>query len=221
MSHKQLLLEYDAASLLEEYGIPYPEYGFAKTAESASQIANRIGYPVVLKVVSPHILHKSDVGGVITDLQDESELRNAYKTIIDSARSLRSDAEIKGVLVCKQAGEGLEVIVGSVVDPMFGPALMFGLGGIFTEILDDVTFRIIPINKQQADEMISEIRGFPVLKGIRGEAGYDINALSSLLLAVSRMIEENPDIEELDLNPVRLFHYGVQVLDVRILRKIG
>jgi acyl-CoA synthetase (NDP forming) len=221
MSEKQFLLEHDAAALLEEYDISYPRHGFAETAEKASKIASQLGYPVVLKVVSPDIVHKSDAGGVITDIQNEAMLSQAFENILKNVRSYHANADILGVLVCKQAQEGLEVIVGSVNDLMFGHALMFGLGGIFTEILDDVTFRIIPVSKQHVAEMITEIRGYPILSGSRGKSGYDINALSLLLLSVSKLVEEHPEIEELDLNPVRLYHEGVQVLDVRILRKSG
>jgi len=212
-----MLLEPQAISLLRTYGIPYPDYDVAGSAKEATGIADRLGYPVVLKIVSPDAVHKSDVGGVAVGLEDAQAVSDAYKRILQSVREHIPDADVLGVLVSKQAPPGLEVIVGALDDAMFGPTVMFGLGGIFTEVLEDVTFRIVPLERRDAQEMVREIRGFRLLEGMRGQTGYDVGALVELLLTVSRMMAERPEIEELDLNPVRLFEQGLIALDVRIL----
>ena len=213
------LAEPEAVRLLGEYGIAYPDHGVAESAEGAASIAGRIGYPVVLKVVSPDAAHKSDVGGVALGIQDAAGLAQAYEGIVQSVRSHAAEATIAGMMVCKQAPPGLEVIVGGLQDLMFGPALMFGLGGIFAEVLKDVTFRIVPIERVDAEGMIQEIQGYPLLTGIRGHQGYDVAALVDLLLAVSRLMVEQPQIEELDLNPVRVYNKGLMALDARVLLK--
>ena len=219
MHTQSVLLEPQAISLLRDYGIPYPDHGVARSAEEAVDIAMRLGYPVVLKIVSPDVTHKSDVGGVVVGVEDGSGVVDAYDWIVATVRDHVPGADIQGVLVAKQAPDGLEVIVGALDDAMFGPTVMFGLGGIFTEVLKDVTFRVVPLERRDAQEMMREIRGFRLLEGTRGQAGYDVEALIGLLLAVSRMVAERPEIEELDLNPVRLFEQGLMPLDVRILMK--
>jgi acyl-CoA synthetase (NDP forming) len=212
-----MLPEPEAMALLDAYGIPYPEHGFAQSVEEAVEIAGRLEYPVVLKVVSPQAMHKSDVGGVATEIQDAPGMVRAYTGILKSVREHLPGAQVQGMLVCRQAPAGLEVIVGALRDLMFGPSLMFGLGGIFAEVLKDVTFRVIPVQRIDAKEMISEIRGYPLLAGARGQSGYDVKALIEMLLAVSRLISERPEIEELDLNPVRLHEQGLEALDVRMM----
>ena len=213
----RVLPEPDAAALLAQYGIAYPEHAYVQSADAAAEAAGRLGYPVVLKVVSPDAIHKSDVGGVALGIHDATGVARAYEDIVRSVRAHSKDAEIPGMLVCRQAPPGLEVIVGGLQDVMFGPALMFGLGGILAEVLEDVTFRIVPIERGDAKEMIQEIRGYPLLAGTRGQAGYDVEALAGLLLAVSRMMRERAEIQELDLNPVRVYEQGTMALDARIL----
>jgi acetate---CoA ligase (ADP-forming) subunit beta len=213
------LAEPEAVLLLREVGIAYPEYGVAQSAEQAAEIAGHIGYPVVLKVVSPDAVHKSDMGGVALGIEDRAGLVQAYQRIVGSVRSHAAEARITGMMVCKEAPPGLEVIVGGLQDVMFGPALMFGLGGIFAEVLQDVTFRVVPIERVDAEEMIQEIQGYPLLVGTRGQQGVDLAALEDLLLAVSRLMLEQPQIEELDLNPVRVYNRGLVALDARILLK--
>ena len=215
----RVLLEPEAVSLLKDYGIPYPDHAVAHNAEEAAEIAARLGYPVVLKVVSPDAPHKSDVGGVAVGLDDGSQVADAYDRIAATVREHVPGADIQGIMVSKQAPAGLEVIVGALHDKMFGPTVMFGLGGIFTEVLKDVTFRVVPLANRDAQEMVREIRGWPLLEGVRGQSGYDVEALVKLLLTVSRMVTEKPEIEELDLNPVRLFERGLMALDVRVLRR--
>ena len=213
----RMLPEPEAAALLGEYGIAYPEHAYVRSVGEATEAAERLGYPVVLKVVSPDAIHKSDVGGVVLGIEDAGGLAQAYEGIVNSVRMHKTDAEIPGMLVCQQVPPGLEVIVGGLQDVMFGPALMFGLGGIFAEVLEDVTFRVVPIERADAEEMIQEIRGYPLLAGARGHGGYDVEALVDLLLAVSRLMAERTEIRELDLNPVRVYEQGLVALDARIL----
>ncbi len=215
----RVLLEPEAVSLLYDYGIPYPDHAVAHSAEEAAILAARLGYPVVLKVVSPDAPHKSDVGGVVVGLDDGPSVANTYDRIVATVREHVPGADIQGILVSKQVSAGLEVIVGALHDVMFGPTVMFGLGGIFTEVLKDVSFRVVPLEYRDAQEMVREIRGWSLLEGVRGQSGYDVEALIKLLLTVSQMITERPEIEELDLNPVRLFEHGLMALDVRILRR--
>jgi acyl-CoA synthetase (NDP forming) len=217
----RFVLEPDAIRVLEQYNIPYPEHGLARSPEEAARIAGELGYPVVLKVVSPDVVHKSDAGGVVVGLGDGKEVRTAYERISDGVQAAVPRARIEGVLVCKQAPDGLEVIVGGLDDATFGPTVMFGLGGIFTEVLKDVSFRVAPLERRDAEEMIEEIRGYRLLTGARGQANYDLDATIDLLLSVSRLLIDHQEIKELDLNPVRLYHRGLLVLDARIMERKG
>ena len=211
------LLEPEAIKLLQTYAIPYPGHGVASTSQGAVQIAEGLGYPVVLKVVSPAVLHKSDVGGVVLGLTSARGVRQAYRQIRKSVTDQVPGAEICGVLVCRQAEPGLEVIVGALQDALFGPTMMFGLGGVLVEVLKDVSFRVAPLDRQEAEAMLKEIQGYPLLKGVRGQPGVDIHALADLLVKVAQMITEHHEVRELDLNPVRVYDKGVLVLDARIL----
>ena len=213
----KFVLEPEAVESLGQYQINYPEYGFARLPQEAADIADHIGYPVVLKIVSSDIHHKSDVGGVTTGLQTSQSVKKEFSEMTGRIRSKIPAASIEGLMVCKEAPPGLEVIVGAIDDLVFGPTIMFGLGGVFTEVFRDVAFRIAPLNRQDAEEMIKEIRAYPILKGLRGKPSYDINALIELLLSVSNLVTERFAIVELDLNPVRLFAEGLMVLDVRLL----
>lgn len=214
---KRFLLEPQAIQNLAQYNIPYPAHGLARTPEEAVEIASGIGFPVVLKIVSADAVHKSDVGGVKVNLATADQVREAYQEIIANVLAHNPLAEIEGLLVAQQAREGIEVIIGALDDPTFGATLMFGLGGIFAEVLKDVTFRIAPLERQDAEEMIKEIKGFPMLQGVRGSAPLDLEAIVELLMAVSAMVTAEPKIKELDLNPVRVFDQGLMVLDVRIM----
>ena len=213
------VLEPDAVGYLKRYNIPYPDHGVAHTPQEAVKIADRLGYPVVLKIVSRAVIHKSDAGGVAVDLKNPDEVLEGYRGVIDRVQKAVPNPPIEGVLVCQQASEGLEVIVGAIDDPVFGATIMFGLGGIFAEVFRDVAFRIAPLERIDAEEMIREIRGYPLLTGTRGQSGRDIDRLIDLLMAVSRLVIEKPNTKELDLNPVRLFEQGLMVLDVRMIEK--
>ena len=213
------LLEPEAIQLLAQYGIPYPKQELAHNADEAGRFAERIGCPVVLKVVSPDVLHKSDAGGVMVNLTSAAAVHDGYASMMKTVLSKALGAKIDGALVVQQAPQGLEVIVGAIDDVTFGPTLMFGLGGIFTEILKDVAFRVAPIERRDAEEMIQEIKAYKLLTGVRGQAPRDIPALVELLLSVSRLLTEHPEIKELDLNPIRLYEKGLMALDARVLVK--
>lgn len=214
---KSNLLEHEAMQLLSEYGLPTPKHALTTDPDQAADTAREIGFPVVLKVVSPAILHKSDVGGVKVGLKTEAEVKDAYREILLNIERRTNNAPIVGILVASQASPGLECIVGMTSDPQFGPALMFGLGGIFVEVLKDVSFRLLPISKEEAEDMVKETKGYKLIQGIRGEEPKDFTALVDIILKLSLLIEENPEIKELDLNPLFLYESGLQIVDARVL----
>lgn len=215
----RFLPEPEGIQYIRKYNIPYPECGVAKTPEEAADIAHNLGFPVVIKIVSPDIPHKSDIGGVKLALQSPEAVFSGCEQILKKVESAVPEADISGILVCKQADPGLEVIIGAKDDPAFGMTLMFGLGGIFTEVFEDVTFRLAPIERIDAQEMIQEIKGYPLLRGTRGQDGVDLEILTDLLLNTSRMVTENPDISEMDLNPVSVYRDRIMALDVRIFKR--
>lgn len=211
------LLEPEANLVCRLYGIPVAELKLAETLEEALEASDTLGYPVVLKIVSPEILHKSDAGGVFVDLKTPQEVRRAYHKIIENAMKYKPDARVIGVVVQKMAAQSTEVVIGVTKDPTFGPALMFGLGGIFVEVLEDVSFRLAPITEEDALEMIHEIKAFKILKRVRGREPADINALVDILLKVSKLVIEHEEIEQLDLNPIFVYREGAKAVDTRIL----
>ena len=206
------LMEHESKAVLESLGISTTEGYLARSEEEAVAMAESIGGPVVLKVMSPQVIHKSDAGGVALDLQGPGEVRAAYREMMEAF----AEKEIAGVAVQEMARPGAEAIVGVARDPTFGPILMFGLGGIFVEILQDVSLRSIPITENDADEMIRGIKGRPLLEGYRGRSA-DIPALKRLLLQISDLVVEHPEISEMDLNPVFLYPDGYTVVDARII----
>jgi len=214
---RSYLLEPEAKIVCMEYGIPVTRFKVALTQDEAMVFADQIGYPVVLKIVSPDILHKWDVGGVALDLKNAGEVEGAYKRILSNVKRHKPSARIVGMLVQEMAASSTEVIVGSMKDPQFGPALMFGLGGIFVEVLKDVTFRIAPITEMEAKEMITEVKGYPILKGYRGQPPADINALVRILVSTSKLVMDHMEIKELDLNPILIYEKGAKTVDARII----
>jgi acyl-CoA synthetase (NDP forming) len=214
---RKFLLETEAKAVCMEYGIPVTEFKLAKSEGEAVKFADEIGYPIVLKIVSPEIIHKSDVGGVIINLKDEKDVRNSYKQILGNVRKYKVKAEIVGVLVQEMAPSSTEVIVGATKDTQFGPAIMFGLGGIFVEILKDVTFRIAPITEDEAREMITEVKAYPLLKGYRNMPPADIDSIVKILLNTSRLVTQHEEIKELDLNPIMVYAKGAKTVDARII----
>lgn len=214
---RTLLSEVEAKQALIDAGIPATKTTLATTSEEARRQADEMGYPVVLKVVSPDIAHKSDVGGVKLNLQNADEVAAAFDAIMASAKAAQPNARIDGVSVQQMAAPGTEVIVGMTTDPQFGPVMMFGLGGIMVEVLKDVAFRLVPLERKDAEDMIMEIKGRPVLEGVRGQPPANLDALTDLIVRVSQFIEANPDIRELDLNPVLASPSGAIAVDARIV----
>jgi len=214
LNEKRNLMEHESKSLLLEYGLPVPPLSVCSSAEETIAAADQLGYPVVMKVVSPDILHKSDIGGVKIGLNSAVDIKTAFEDIKQAAQSHGS---FSGVIIYPLQEEGTEIIIGAIYDEQFEHALMFGLGGIFVEILQDVSFRLIPLTEYDAREMITEIRAYPVLTGVRGQSPKDIESIVDALLKVSHMVEENPQIRELDLNPIFVYEKGLSVIDARIV----
>jgi len=216
------LTEIEAKGIFEAYGMPTTKIGLAKTEDEAIALSKKIGFPVVMKIVSPDILHKSDAGGVKVNIKDEAAAREAYNTIMKNAKAYKADANIHGIAVQEMAPWGTEVILGSINDPTFGPTLMFGLGGIFVEVLKDVTFRVSPVSPVEAMDMIGEIKGAKILAGARGEAPRDRKALAESIVNYSSMILDLKDeIAESDANPFLVYAEGegLKVADARIILK--
>lgn len=216
------LTEIEAKQVFAAYGLPVTKTQLAKNEEEAVELAKAIGFPIVMKIVSPDILHKSDAGGVKVNIKDEAGVREAYRTILNNAKAYKADARIHGIAVQEMAPWGTEVILGSVNDATFGPTMMFGLGGIFVEVLKDVTFRVAPVAEGQALRMLSEIRGAPILAGVRGEKPRDRQAMAATICRYSSMIVDlAEEISESDANPVLVYEEGkgVRVADARIILK--
>jgi acetyltransferase len=216
---RTLLLEPEAHDLLKAYGFPVLKYRLAKTEDEALQAAHEIGYPVVLKVVSPDVVHKFDVGGVRLNIQNDMELHESYRQMLADVTRAKPDAQIVGVFVQEFIQGGKETILGLKRDPLFGPLLMFGLGGIYVEALRDVTFRMAPIRELGAQRMIRQIRGFKILEGFRGEPPSDIDAIAECLARLSQLATQIEEIVELDINPLIVLEKGrgARVVDARIV----
>jgi len=213
------LLEHEAKRLLAIHGALVPEDFLAKTADEAVEFAKKIGGDVVLKIVSPDILHKSDAGGVRIKLRTEKEIREAFDEIIKNALAFNPQADIRGVLASSMAVEGVEIIIGTKYDDQFGPVIMYGLGGIMVEILKDVSFRVLPITPTDARKMIAETKSYPILNGARGKPPLDQKSIRKLLLLCSEIVEAYPDIEEMDLNPIIVYESGLSIVDARVILK--
>lgn len=214
---RTLLSEAEAKELLAAAGVPVTETRVASSADEAAAIADELGYPVVLKIVSPDIAHKSDVGGVALGFEDADAVREGYEAMLARVQDAAPGAAIAGISVQRQAEPGTEVIIGSTTDPQFGPVMMFGLGGVFVEVLKDVAFRIVPLEARDARQMVRDIEGFAILEGVRGQPPADTDALERIILQVSQFIAEHPEVEELDLNPVLAYADGAVAVDARII----
>jgi acyl-CoA synthetase (NDP forming) len=215
--NRKILLENEAKTICSEYDIPVTRFLLAKNEKEAIRLAEQIGYPIVLKIVSPDIIHKSDAGGVIVNIKTSAEAANGYKKIIENSKKYKADAKIMGILVQEMAPQSTEVIVGAIKDPQFGQTVMFGLGGIFVELLKDVNFRVAPINSEDAKEMITQLKAYPLLNGYRNTPPADIDALVRILCNTSRLVMDNPEIKELDLNPIMAYPKGAKTVDARII----
>lgn len=214
---RTLLNEVEAKELLREAGVPATAATLARTRAEAQSQATTMGYPVVLKVVSQDIAHKSDVGGVKLNLADSDAVGGAFDEIIRNAKAAEPNARIAGVSVQEMAKQGTEVIIGMTTDPQFGPVMMFGLGGIMVEVLKDVSFRLVPLEAKDADQMMAEIKGKPILDGVRGQPPADLKALRATILKVSEFVQKHPEVRELDLNPVFAYPDGALAVDARIV----
>lgn len=212
---RRLLMETESKWILEQWGIPTVPCEVATSGEEALRLAHSIGYPVVLKILSPDIIHKTEAGGVRLNLSTEQDVRLGFDEIIKNSKRNFPSARIFGVTVQKMVS-GIEVAIGVTKDPQFGHVLMFGMGGVWLELLKDTTFRLIPIDAADAHEMIEDIKGFPLLKGYRGRKG-DIEGLRKILMKVSDLIVAYPDIHEMDLNPVITSPSGSVVADARLI----
>lgn len=211
----------EARAIQSAYGIPFPRSVLAKSAEEAVRAASEMGFPVVMKITSPDILHKTDIGGVRLNLQTADQVRDAFDLMVYRAQRYMPTAEIWGCLVQQQVRGGKEVLLGMNRDPQFGPLLVFGLGGIYVEALKDVTFRVAPVDRRQAREMLSEIRAYSLLKGVRGEPPSDQDAIVDVILRLSQLVTDFPEIVELDINPLMVFEQGKGALgiDMRLVLK--
>lgn len=207
----------NAIEILSLYGFEFPKKGLARTPEEAVEIAEKIGYPVVLKVSSPNILHKTDVGGVKLNLKTAEEVYNGFIDITINVKRFMPNAYIKGVMVYEMVTGGKEVILGVSYDTTFGHMIAFGLGGIYVEVLKDVAFRIVPVSKEEAYEMIEEIRGSKILEGVRGEPPYDKASIVDKILRLSQLVMDFPIIKEIDINPYIVKHQGGVALDARMI----
>lgn len=214
---RTILTEIESKQLLKEAGINIIETKLAKSMKEAVAVSKDLGFPVVLKIASHDIIHKSDAGGVKTGLKNATQVNNAYRDIMTSVKKKHPEVKIEGVSVQPMAKPGVEVIIGMSKDAQFGPVLMFGLGGIFVEILKDVSFRIVPLTRRDASEMIRDIKGYPVLEGYREQEPANIPLLEDMLLRVSEFAEKNPQVKELDLNPIFAYRDNAIAVDARVV----
>lgn len=214
---RTVLTEVESKQLVASAGIPVVETKLAKTKAEAIEIAKKMGFPVVLKIVSPDIVHKSDIGGVKLNLTSAAQVGRAYTEIMAAAKKANKNADIHGVSVQKMAKPGVEVIMGMSKDAQFGPVLMFGLGGVFVEVLKDVAFRIVPLTGRDASQMIREIKGYPILEGYRGQEPANITALEDMLLKLSDFVDKTPQIKEMDLNPIFAYKDRAVAVDARVI----
>ena len=214
---RTLLTEVESKELLRQAGINIIDTRLATSREEAVAISKELGFPVVLKIASPDIIHKNDAGGVKLELKTPEQAGNAYDAILTAASQKLPRSRINGVSVQRMAHPGVEVIIGMHQDAQFGPVLMFGLGGIWVEILKDVSFRIAPLSKRDAEEMIREIKGYPLLAGYREQEPVDVPKLEDFLLKVSDFVELNPEVKELDLNPIFAYNDGAVAVDARVI----
>ena len=212
------LLEEEGQEVLRAYGFPLPKSTLAKTENDAVKIAKKIGYPVVMKIASPQIIHKSDAGGVKVNLTNDNEVKSAFEEIVSNAKKYNKKAEIKGVLIVEMIKGGKEMIIGSKLEPGMGPVIMLGMGGIYVEVLKDVTFKLAPVTDKEADDMISSIKMKKILEGVRGEKPSDKAKLSECIQKLSQLVTDFKEIKELDMNPVLVMEQGkgCKILDVRI-----
>ncbi|HJJ52344.1 MAG TPA: acetate--CoA ligase family protein, partial [Methanocorpusculum sp.] len=213
----KMLSEADGYALLRQYDVPAPAFEIVQSPEDAAKAAASIGYPVVMKIVSPQIIHKSDAGGVIVGVKDDAAAKEAFDKIVANAKNYNPDAEIKGVIIEEMAKPGLELIVGGKIDPAFGRVLTFGLGGTMVEFHKDVGIRLLPAEDDELRSLIREIKGYTLIKGYRGDAPKDEEFLFQVLKNACRFFEDNENVVEFDINPLRLYEKGGCAVDARVI----
>jgi len=218
---RTVLTEIESKEFLKQAGINIIDTKLATSREEAISVSRQFGFPVGLKIASPDIVHKSDAGGVKLGLKTAKQVSKAYEDILEAIRQKHPQARIQGVSVQKMARPGVEVIIGMSKDDQFGPVLMFGLGGILVEVLKDVSFRIVPLARRDAAEMLREIKGYPLFEGYRGQEAVDVSHLEELLIKVSDFVEQNPEVKELDLNPIFAYSDGAVAVDARVILEEG
>ena len=216
-----MLSEAEGYEILGKYGVPVPAFKIVTTAEEAGEVADSIGFPVVMKIVSPQIIHKSDSGGVITSVGTKEGAQAAFNRIVTSVKEYNPKAKIEGVIIEEQAKPGLELIIGGKTDPTFGKVITFGIGGTLVELMKDVTLRILPTTEKDVRDMVKEIRSYPLISGYRGSKPKDEETLVNAILNVCRFFEENENIKEFDINPLRLYESGACAVDSRVIMTDG
>lgn len=212
-----VLYEYESKRICEIVGLPVTKFRVAETPEEIIDASHRIGFPVVLKVISRDISHKTEAGGVLLNLRNDNQIKTGFSQIKANVHNYDPTARIEGFLVQEMVPPSTEVVIGMTKDPTFGAALMFGLGGIFVEVLEDVVFRIAPISSSDAYDMIQEIKAYKILTGVRGNPPVDVDALVNILRKVSDLVVHHPEIGQLDLNPVIVYPQGAKIVDARII----
>lgn len=212
-----ILPELEARKVCDAYGIKCPPTQLVKSIEECIQAGNNIGYPVVIKIFSKQIIHKSDVGGVVVGIRDAEQLGQAYDNMLNTVKERFPKAVIEGVIVQKMLDKGVETIIGGFKDPQFGPVVMFGMGGIYVEVFKDAAFRLAPIDKEEAKRQIEQTKIYKVLKGIRGEKPCDLEALSEAIVNAANLLSSNDEIKEIDFNPVICYSDGCVAVDSRIV----
>ena len=218
---RTVLTEVESKVFIKGAGIPVVESRLATSQQEAVALARELGFPVVLKIVSPEIIHKSDIGGVKVGLNNEAEASRAYDEVMAAAKSANPTAPVHGVSVQRMAPPGVEVIIGMTRDQQFGPVLMFGLGGVMVEVLKDVAFRIVPLTRRDARQMVREIKGYPILEGYRGQEAVDVARLEQALLDLSAFLEGHDEVKELDLNPIFAYKDSILAVDARVILEEG
>ncbi|RLD12318.1 CoA-binding protein, partial [candidate division KSB1 bacterium] len=216
---KSYLAEFEASEVLAAYGLPVVPSKLVTTAENAEKAAHTVGFPLVMKVMSADVVHKSDAGGVILNINSPEEAAQAFKQIIDNVKKYQPDAKIEGILMRQMIPDGEEVILGLKRDVSFGGVVMFGLGGIFVEVVKDIAFRVAPLSKEESADMIKDIKGAPLLFGMRNQPARDVTALQESIQRLSQLAEECPQIKELDINPMIVLeeNKGAFIADARII----
>ena len=212
-----ILPELEAHKVCDAYGIKCPPTRFVTNKEQCIEEGNKIGYPVVIKIFSKQIIHKSEAGGVVIGIKDKEQLAQAYDNMVNTAKERFPKAVIEGVIVQKMMDKGVETIIGGFKDPQFGPVIMFGMGGIYVEVFKDTAFRLAPIDKEEAKRQIEQTKIYKVLKGVRGQKPCDIESLSETVVNVANLLSSNKEIKEIDLNPVICYPNGCVAVDSRIV----